>query len=572
MRNVKLMLAIIFLAAFLRLWALDKVPVSLMGDELDLGYQAYSILKTGKDYSGNPWPLHFQSLAEWRTPLYLYSSIPTVMLFGITPWGVRLPAAMFGILGVWLFYLVVKTATGNRRLALLASFLLAISPWHIQYSRAGFEVTQMLALYLAGIYFFILALKRGKLLAISAIFLALTPWAYSTAKFFAPLTIVALCAIWWKDLIKLEKKYLLWAFTALLIVGVPIAYSTVFGGGTARFGNLSVFTDPTTVPEIGFARLHDAKMRDNSAVIGIQPTIVDRLFHNKITQWTTILGRNYLQSFSTQFLFIEGDLNPRHSPDAVGQFYKIEALFLILGIIFFFTRPFDRKIKLFLIFWLLSAPLPAALTRDGGMHATRLFFFLPPLMFMIALGIFQTYKILSSKWRKIFLVLSVSWYLVSFIFYQHNYWVHYPWNSERWWHAGFEDAIKTTMGESSKFDKVIFSMADEPSFIFFLGWSAYPPAEFQSAYIPGEFLQQEEVPHFGKISKVGKFYFGSPSPRVGVYDLASVLPPNTLYMASSKEVSVNLILEPDRKPGDLNLIKAVAFPSGEPAFYLFSKR
>jgi len=65
-------------------------------------------LKPVEDYNGNFMPLHFQSLAEWRTPLYLYSAVPTVALFGITPLGVRLPAVIFGFLNVWMVYLMVK--------------------------------------------------------------------------------------------------------------------------------------------------------------------------------------------------------------------------------------------------------------------------------------------------------------------------------------------------------------------------------------------------------------------------------------------------------------------------------
>ena len=91
-KSLVLLLSILIFASFIRLWRINEVPVSLFGDELDVGYHAYSILKTGKDYSGNSWPLHFQSLAEWRTPLYLYSAVPTVAIFGISPLGVRLPA------------------------------------------------------------------------------------------------------------------------------------------------------------------------------------------------------------------------------------------------------------------------------------------------------------------------------------------------------------------------------------------------------------------------------------------------------------------------------------------------
>src|SRR3989344_4866828 len=125
----KFLVVILVIASLLRLYMLDRVPVSLFGDELDVGYQAYSILKTGKDYSGNFLPMHFESLAEWRTPVYLYSVVPSVAIFGISPLGVRLPAAIFGILGVWAFYLLVKEFTfgkdiklGRVRIEYLASF------------------------------------------------------------------------------------------------------------------------------------------------------------------------------------------------------------------------------------------------------------------------------------------------------------------------------------------------------------------------------------------------------------------------------------------------------------------
>ncbi|MBI2268192.1 MAG: glycosyltransferase family 39 protein [Candidatus Blackburnbacteria bacterium] len=566
------LIAVIIFASILRLWKLSEVPPSLFGDELDVGYHAYSVLKTGKDYSGNFLPLHFQSLAEWRTPLYLYSAVPTVALFGISPLGVRLPAVIFGILGVWLFYLLVKLITGNWRLAILASFLLTVSPWHIQYSRAGFEVTQMLALYIAGIYFLLRGLKDGRWLSLSAISLGFTPWAYSTAKLFLPLTVLMIMIIWGRDLLRIKRKYVVRALLAFAIVVTPIFYSTVFGGGTARFNYISVFTDPTTVPEIGFARLRDAKMRNPEVGIGIQPTIVDRALHNKFIWWGDVLLRNYFQPYSTQFLFINGDLNPRHSPSGIGQLYKYEAPFLLLGVAFFLTRPFDKKVKLFFAFWLLASPIPAALTRDGGMHATRLFFWVAPLLFLVALGIYYSFELFKGLGRKIFILATVGVFVISFLFYQHKFWVHYPWDSERWWHAGYEDAIKTAVAESGKYDRVIISMSSEPAYIFFLGWSQFDPNIFHQNYQErgkGKWLPLETLPGFGQISKLEKYYFGSAG--VDLYSLAQVLPDSSLYLATAKDVNVNLILEPERLPKDLKLIKSSPFPSGEPAYYLLTK-
>ena len=95
--NLRLLIPILIVAAFLRLWRLNEVPVSMYFDELDLGYQAYSILKTGNDYFGNPWPLHPHSYAEYRTPFHIYAAIPTGAICGISPYGVRLPTVVFGI-------------------------------------------------------------------------------------------------------------------------------------------------------------------------------------------------------------------------------------------------------------------------------------------------------------------------------------------------------------------------------------------------------------------------------------------------------------------------------------------
>lgn len=202
-----IILLTLFFGAFLRLYQLNKDPVSLFGDELDVGYQALSILKTGKDYSGNFSPMHFQSLTELRTPLYIYASVPTVAIFGISPFGVRLPAVFFGILGILVTYFLAKELSGNKYIGLISAVLLSILPWHILYSRAGFEVTMLYTFFFAGILFFVYGLKKNMWLIPSAILLGFTPWIYSTAKLFLPITVIALFFIWRKEILKIRKKY-----------------------------------------------------------------------------------------------------------------------------------------------------------------------------------------------------------------------------------------------------------------------------------------------------------------------------------------------------------------------------
>ncbi|MEK7497988.1 MAG: glycosyltransferase family 39 protein [Patescibacteria group bacterium] len=562
-----ILIAILIIAALLRLWGLDRVPVSLFGDEVDIGYQAYSILKTGRDYYGNFMPIHFHSLAEWRTPLYLYSSVPTVAMFGVSAYGVRLSAAIFGIAGVLVFYLLVKELFKDEKLALVSAAVLALSPWHIQYSRGGFEVTQLLFFLLIGLLFFFKGLKYGKYLWISSASFALTPWVYSTAKFFTPLLILFLIVAFWKDIFNISKKYLLFALLAFVIVGAPIAYSTLFGGGAQRFGYIGIFTDPIIEPEVGTARGVDARARGEKGT-GLSPTFIDRMIHNKFTFVGNNLLINYLQPFSLDFLFNKGDPNPRHSINGMGEFYKIEALALILGLILFFSsKAQDHKVKFLIGFWILAGVIPAALTRDGGNHATRLILILPPLVFLISYGLVAGLGLIPQKLKKIVALVYIGFWLLCFLFYQHNYWAHNPTYSEHWWHTGYKEVMDYIKENESKYDKIVITTAAEPPWIFFAGLYGYDPANWQKNFPIGNDVT---VDGLGTVSHIDKFYFGNFGG--GVYYWADVLDDKTLYIASEKEVKINLIMKPDETPGNLKLLKYITYPSGEPNFYIFTGR
>ena len=559
--------AILLLASFLRLWKLTEVPVSLFADELDVGYHAYSILKTGKDYSGNSWPLHFQSLAEPRAPLYLYSTIPTVAIYGISPLGVRLPAAFFGILGILGLYLLVRQISKNEKLALVSAIFLAISPWHIQYSRAAFEVTMLLAFLLFGLYFFFRSFKEGKWLWVASALLVTTPLIYSTAKLFTPGLLLVLFLLWRKEILNLSRNQLIKAVVALIIFGGITSYATLFSGGGQRFGYISVFSDPTTPTEVGTARLRDARMRGETG-FGLSPKVSDRFFHNKVTFWSENISRNILQSFSTDFLFIKGDLNLRHSIDGVGQFYRIEYITMVLGLLLFFFKYKDIRIKTFMALWLLLGVLPAAITRDGGKHATRLILMLPPLVFLVSYGFVKTASLLKGNLRKILLLGYICLLILSFACYQHEFWIHNPWDSERWWHAGFEESVMTIKEIDKDYDKVIFSMIDEPVWIFFAGWYEYPPDQWHAEF---PIHNEIDLAGFEKVSRIDKFYFGSIPESTGIDGLGKIIDTETLYLAVASEVEANLIREPEKVPFGLQLIKAIPYPSGEPAFYLFTK-
>ena len=102
------LLLIIILAFCLRVYELDTIPNSLNPDEAALGYTSYSFLKTGADEHGKFLPLSLQSFGDWKLPVYSYTGVVPVALFGLNEFSVRLTSAMAGVAGVLLIYFIIK--------------------------------------------------------------------------------------------------------------------------------------------------------------------------------------------------------------------------------------------------------------------------------------------------------------------------------------------------------------------------------------------------------------------------------------------------------------------------------
>src|SRR3989344_4228696 len=134
MKDRIVLVLILFLAFSLRFWKLGSYP-AINADEASIAYDAYSLIQTGRDQHGNSWPIHFQSFNDYKPGFYIYLVIPFVKLLGLTEWAVRIPGALTGVISVWVLYLLVQEVFGKKdySLATIASFLLAISPWHVHF-------------------------------------------------------------------------------------------------------------------------------------------------------------------------------------------------------------------------------------------------------------------------------------------------------------------------------------------------------------------------------------------------------------------------------------------------------
>ncbi len=563
------LLLIVLLGSFLRLYKLDKFPPSLFGDEIDVGYQAYSILKTGKDYLGQPWPISFHSISDWRTPLFLYATVPFVAIFGLNEWGVRLPPVFFGIITLPMFFLLIRQLFKNEKLALLGTFFLAISMWHLQYSRAAFEVTQMLFLLISGVYFFLKGMQKWPYLVLAAVFLALAPYSYNTAKFFLPFFGLAFFLIFRRDLLKIPSRKLVLVCFIFVLISLPMLYDILWGKAGDRFSILSIFTDPTTIPEIGFSRQVDGLIENGGLTVGTNPSLLSRTLHNKYLYWGTRFLNNYFKSFSTEFLFTFGDINYRHSiQGGFGELYWIDAVFLLAGLYFLFSKVKDKKMVGLIIFWLLLSPVPSALTRDGGNHATRLILMLPPLIILICFGFYgvvEQFK--DTKSKKTVIFLSFIFYLLSFILYWHRYFVHYPLDSEEWWHYGFKQAGEYIRKNEGKYDYIIFSDREQPPLIYLLFWLKIDP----------KIIQNNSKLEWTKINDAlladhllqTKYYIGHVSEeRFKNYRLDDSIERDMLYIAPFKETGLDYREHTVPKP--LTLLDTIYYPSGRVAKYIFT--
>ncbi len=558
------LIAILLFAIFLRTYQLDKVPVALFGDEIDVGYQAYSILNTGKDISGRFLPTYIKSIAEFRAPLFIYSAVPFVGIFGLNEWGVRLPAAFWGVLTVFGVYLLGANLFG-KRVALISAVLLALSPWHLQYSRAAFEVTLLLFLLVFGCYFFLSFQKRRFNLTLSAILFGLTPYTYSTASVFVPLLLATLVLIYFKDLIKVKKAALL-AVIVLLMVVSPALISILKGEARERFQMVSIFQESVLLDKANLARigLEHYNLDGEKEYVN---TNLEILFHNKPAIFTQVFSLNYLRAFSFDFLFAKGDPNYRHSIQEMGELYLFELPLLLLGVLALFTQ-IKIRTRILVLGWLLIAPIPASLTFDGGFHATRLILMLPPLVLINGLGaaylldkVKKTPYLISSVVIAVFMVVGVGFYL-------HRYYVHYPIETWRWWQTGYKEAITLVNNESSKYDTIVINNTYEPSLERYLFFTKYDPSSFHQEY-KGDKMVENILPGIDGFKLNDKVYFGHINKGMkdnGGFD--RVMRPGLLYLASARDEA-----EADLRgtiASNYTILKTFYSPNGAPIFYILS--
>jgi len=491
MRKIFLWVFLItLLAFFLRINKVTFNPPSLNWDEVSIGYNAYSILKTGKDEWGVKFPLNFKSYGEYKLPVQIYASIPGIAIFGLNEFGVRITPVIYGTLTVLFLYFLAKKISGQKEIGLISAFLLAISPWHIQLTRASFESSFSVMWVVLGVWLFIKGFDNKKFWLWSIIPFVISIYTYNAARVFVPIFIFTLSLVYKREVVKNIKIFLIGVGIFILLVS-PIIGTFINGQASARLKLVSIMDDPGFVQRIN-------KARGNTNL----PSPIPKLIHNKVTHFAYVFAGNYLSHFTPGFLFINGAGHKQQHVQEIGELYWIQAPFILLGIYFLFKT--KNPWRWLIVSWLLLVFIPVSVTVDSIPNALRTILAVVPYEMFTAIGFWMMIKVVDNKTVKWVLVLismfALSWQSKSYLY---NYYNVYPKLYSRDWQYGYKEAVGYIKAHYNEYNLIVVSRTyGEPHMftLFFLNWD---PAKYQTD--PN--LDRFEANNWVWVLKFDKFYF-----------------------------------------------------------------
>lgn len=202
MKNIKVLILtlIVALSAFLRFYKLVQVPPSLNWDEIASGYNAYTIANWGADEYGNKFPIVFKSFGEDKAPVHIYLTAIIVKIFGLTDYSTRVSSAAVGVLSVIVIYFLAKFLFKSDLAGMFSALFLAVSPYHLQYSRGLWEANFTLFFLILGLTLFYYGIeKKNWMIPASVASFGLSFFAYNAAKPVVPLIVLLLFLMHFKS-------------------------------------------------------------------------------------------------------------------------------------------------------------------------------------------------------------------------------------------------------------------------------------------------------------------------------------------------------------------------------------
>lgn len=361
-----ILLAILIVAAFFRFYKLNSIPPGLYPDVAINGNDALNSLKTG-DFK------LFYPDNNGREGLFFWFIALSFAIFGPSVWAIKIVAAFFGVLTVLGTYLLTKeifriSAIKNEALALLASFFLAISFWHVNFSRIGFRVILMPFALTYAFYFLYKAYnsKKTRDFIISSFFFAFGFYTYISYRFVIFILAAAILSWWFiyrrENSQKQFLKFTVYCLGSTFIFALPIGVYFLFHlqDFFGRAGGVSVFS------------------QTNPLLIFLKSLII------------------HLGMFN-----FYGDANWRHNFSTSPELLWPVGIFFLIGLILTIREIIiGEKNKDYLalathwllISWLFFMLLPSALSYEGIPHALRSLGVIPIPYIFAAVGAFWCFE------------------------------------------------------------------------------------------------------------------------------------------------------------------------------------
>jgi hypothetical protein len=439
-----------------------------------------------------------------------------------------------GTATVFATFLLVELLLSSSSIALVASLLLAISPWHLQFSRSAYEANIAVFFLVFGMTLLMRALKQKKLYIPGFIALALSVWSYHSSRIFIPLILVSFIALYFQE-IKKSKIYFFLGSALFIIICMPILLLSISPEGLVRARGVSALDNNELVNR-------NVSWRQLDVIAGIP---FSNIYHNQRLVNISIALKGYLEHYNPNFFFSEIVQGKYHAP-GVGLLYLWELPFLLYGFHVLANRKGKGRYVLFL--WFIFAPVAASPTINLP-HPVRTLVFLPVIEVFVAVGLWGLCSRLTPI-KKISHLLLFGFGAVvitsSCFYYLHQYYVHGPVDYASDWQYGNEQVVRTVKTMQDKFDKVIVSTSLDVPYMFFLYYLRYDPAIYLSfgGTKSGKFDEQKNA--FDKYEFHS--YMGS----------GKSVSPRTLYVGSIK----------DQLPGTERLVE-IKNPAGVAIYGIF---
>jgi 4-amino-4-deoxy-L-arabinose transferase-like glycosyltransferase len=394
-----LLLLILILALIIRLFEISNNPPGFFSDEAAIGYNAYSILTTGKDEFGEPFPIFFRSFGDYRLPLSVYSAIPIVAFFDLNEFSIRFSSAVWGVITVWLVYLLGKEIDRKTGwlVGLLAGLVSATMPWLIHYNRSGFEFGIYAAFFTLTILLLFKSAKNNSYIIPAFVVSSATFYTYQPAKLLIPLLVLGYLIIYRKHLFQKSKRTKI-GLMLFLLFGLPVFFSFFTGEGYARFNEVSVFSEELATTQVIF-----------------------RVLFNYLTQLSPLY-----------FITGENTFITRHFVGGLRPLLITTIPFFYIGLASVFLN-IKRKRNQLLLYWVLIYPIAGAVTV-GPPFTSRSIIGSSLSAILISAGIIYTVnKITSHTYKKLFTFSTVILFSLNLILFTRFYFIEYPKYSADFW-------------------------------------------------------------------------------------------------------------------------------------------